>query len=139
MNKTKCINCAQYKNCRDSFKSWIFFVIGLIATFAVRLVSILMDYSEVYAKIAWYVGVLGFFVFFLYKFNIDQARSRLIAREGLVNKINEAGALREKDYALIQSILCSLNSAKDRINYFVIFSTSIITFALALYLDFFKR
>lgn len=138
MNKIKCANCGQYKNCRSSVRSWIFFAIGLIATFSIRLVAILMDYNEFYAKIAWYVGVMGFFFFFLYKFNIDHARSRLIAQEGLLQKINKKTVLKDEDYALIHSILCGLNSAKDRINYFVIFATSIITFVFALYLDFFR-
>ena len=138
MNKAKCVNCGQYNNCRDSVRSWLFFAIGLVATFSVRLVVILMDYNTLYAKIAWYVGVLGFFIFFLYKFNVDHARSRLITRESLLEKIKARSALQDKDYVMMHSILCSLNSAKDRINYFVIFATSIITFTFALYLDFFR-
>ncbi|MCG2711953.1 MAG: hypothetical protein L6416_06485 [Candidatus Omnitrophica bacterium] len=43
MKDKKCLNCLQRKNCGDSFVSWIFFVIGLVATVAIRIVTVLMD------------------------------------------------------------------------------------------------
>lgn len=70
MKNTKCLNCVEYKRCRDSYVSWIFFAIGLVATIAMRVVTVLIHMSPLYGKIAWYIGVGGFFVFFIYKFRI---------------------------------------------------------------------
>jgi hypothetical protein len=118
--------------------SWVYFAIGLVAAFSVRLVAVFMDYNILYAKIAWYVGVIGFFIFFLNKFSIDTARSRLIS-SSLVARLHRKESLSDDDYTTLDTILCALRSNKDRINYFVIFSTSILTVAFAVYADFFRK
>ena len=61
----RCLNCAEHKNCKDSFVSWVFFIIGIIATVAIRVVTVLIYLDPIYAKIAWYIGVMGFFLFFV--------------------------------------------------------------------------
>jgi hypothetical protein len=135
MNHKKCIECSEYKNCKDSFASWIFFIIGLIATVAIRVVTVLIGLNPVYAKIAWYIGVGGFFVFFVYKFKVNQNRSKLISQQDLVAKINQKKQLTNEDYSLISSILCGLSSKKERINYLFIFALSAIALILAVYID----
>ena len=134
----ECINCSEYKNCKDSFASWFYFIIGLIATVALRVVTVLMDMNPIYAKIAWYIGVGGFFVFFIYKFKVNQTRSKLISQKDLVDKIVHQKQLTEEDYNLISAILCSLSSKKERINYFFIFCLSAVALLLSIYMDFFK-
>ena len=134
----KCIGCSERKNCRDSFTSWTFFIIGLVATVAIRVVTVLIHVDPIYAKLAWYIGVGGFFIFFIYKFRINQARARLINRQDLVNKIDDKKQLTEDDYNLIGVILCALSSRKERINYFFIFFLSALALVLAIYMDFLK-
>ncbi|MFA4991020.1 MAG: hypothetical protein WC569_00365 [Candidatus Omnitrophota bacterium] len=118
--------------------SWIFFIIGLMATVSVRLVSFFMDFNVMYSKIAWYVGVVGFFIFFLYKFRVEAARARLIGRRDLAARIRDKKELDEEDYGLIGAILCGLSSNKDRINYIFIFGSSVLALLFAVYFDFFK-
>jgi len=135
MKDNKCINCQEYNNCRDSFVSWFFFIVGLIATVAIRVVTVLIGLNPVYGKIAWYIGVAGFFVFFVYKFKVNQTRSKLIGQQDLVKKISQKKQLTDEDYSLISSILCSLSSKKERINYLFIFVLSAIALILAVYID----
>ena len=137
MNK-KCRNCGEYNNCRDSSTSWIFFIIGMIATIALRVVTVLMHLNPVYGQLAWYVGVAGFFVFFVYKFRVERARHKLIIKKGLMDKISQGDRITEDDRRLIGSLLCSLSSNKDRINYFLIFVSSAAALIVALYFDFLK-
>ena len=134
----KCENCIEYKRCKDSFASWIFFAIGLIATIAIRAVTILVNIRPIYGKIAWYIGVGGFVLFFIYKFRINQTRTRLIEKHNLVHKISQKNQLTDQDYELVSGILCSLRSKKETINYIFIFGLSALALALALYLDFIK-
>ena len=136
--KNRCITCSEYKNCNDSFASWIFFIVGLIATVAIRVVTVLIHLNPIYAKVAWYIGVGGFFVFFVYKFRISQERSKNISQRNLVDKINQQKELSKDDYDLIGAILCALSSKKERINYIFIFGLSAIALLLAIYMDFFK-
>ena len=138
MEDKKCINCIEYKRCRDSYTSWIFFIIGLIATVAIRVVTVLMHVNPVYGKIAWYIGVSGFFLFFVYKFKVNHTRSRFIEQKNLVRKFHNQEQLTEEDYNVIGSILCALSSKKERLNYIFIFGLSAIALILALYFDFLK-
>ncbi|MDD5027815.1 MAG: hypothetical protein PHV58_04970 [Candidatus Omnitrophica bacterium] len=137
MNK-RCLDCSENKNCRDSFNSWIFFIVGMIATIALRVVTVLIHVKPIYGQIAWYVGVAGFFIFFVYKFRIERARYKLIVKRGLMDKISQGDKIAEDDRRLIGSILCSLSSNKDRINYFLIFVSSAVALIVALYFDFLK-
>ena len=132
------IKCEEYLECRDSYLSWIFFIIGLIATFAIRVVTVLMHLGPAYGRIAWYVGVVGFFLFFIYKFKVGHARAKRIEESGLSDKIKQNKPLSCNDYALINSILCGVGSRKERINYFFIFLLSAIAVVLAVYMDFLK-
>lgn len=138
MKNKECITCIEYKRCRDSYVSWIFFIIGLIATVAIRVVIVLMKMNPIYGKVAWYVGVGGFFVFFVYKFKVNQTRSNLINQRNLVDKINQRKHLTEEDHNLLGAILCGLSSKKERINYFFIFGLSAVALLLAIYMDFLK-
>jgi len=137
MDKT-CINCLEYKRCRESRASWIFFIIGMVATISVRLVTVLAHLDPLYGQIAWYVGVLGFLFFFVYKFKIEQARHRAIIQHGLMAKISKEGLIARSDREVLGSILCALSSNKDKINYFIIFVSSGLALLAAFYFDFVK-
>jgi hypothetical protein len=134
----RCLNCGQRISCRDSFTSWIFFFIGIVATIAVRIVTLLDSRDPIYGKIAWYIGVSGFFIFFIYKYRVESSRARIIRQANISHKIHNHEKLTPDDYRMVGSILCSLSSKKDLINYVLIFSTSILALALALYIDLFR-
>jgi hypothetical protein len=135
MNK---MQCGELKECKDSFASWIFFVIGLIATIAIRVVTVLMQMEPVYGKIAWYVGIIGFLLFFVYKFKVGHARAVHIEKSGLYEKIKKNEPLDCNDYEIINFILCGVGSKKERINYFFIFFLSAVALLAAIYVDFVK-
>ena len=40
-------------------------IIGIIATIAIRIVTVLMHWNPFYGKLAWYIGVGGFIIFLL--------------------------------------------------------------------------
>lgn len=138
ISREKCRSCPLENQCRDSFRSWTYFIIGLIATVAIRIVTIFHNVDPIYSKIAWYVGIGGFFVFFLYKYRTGRSIWRRIESRGLVLTIERRESLGEEDYREISAILCALSSKKERINYFFIFLTSIFAMAVAVYLDFLR-
>jgi len=138
MNNEKCLSCREAGRCKDSRSSWLFFIIGLVATIAIRLVTVLIHVDPVYGKISWYVGIGGFLIFFIYKFRIAQSRSKVIIQRSLVSKIEQRAQLEEADYSLVRDILCSLSSNKEKLNYFFIFVLSAVALVLALYFDFLR-
>ncbi|MFH1442191.1 MAG: hypothetical protein ABIH18_09160 [Candidatus Omnitrophota bacterium] len=138
MKSKICLNCSQRKNCGDSFVSWIFFIIGLIATVAIRVVTVLLNVNPLYGKIAWYIGVSGFLLFFIYKFNANRMLAKLIDKENLIEKAKNQKPFSLEEYNLIAGILCNLKSEKERINYFFIFAVSAVALLLAIYFDLLK-
>jgi len=139
MRNNKCVNCAEYKRCKENAASLVFFIIGLIAIIAVRAVTILEHVKPIYGKTAWYVGILGFFVYFAYKYKIERNRSRVIKTNKLVDKVLQGDRIEKEYREMIGSVLCALSSSKDRINYFIIFFSSAVVLIIAFYLDFLKR
>jgi hypothetical protein len=109
-----------------------------VATFAIRIVTVLMHLGEAYGKMAWYAGVIGFLLFFMYKFKVGHVRAKRIRESGLDKKIAKNEKLTCEDYMLINSILCGIGSKKERINFFVIFFVSAIALFLAVYMDFLR-
>ena len=77
-------------------------------------------------------------MFFVYKFKVNQERSKLISQKNLVNKIAQQKQLTKEDYGLMGALLCGLSSNKERINYFFVFGLSAIALLLAIYMDFLK-
>ena len=97
-----------------------------------------MNINPVYGKFSWYIGVGGFLIFFVYKFNINKKLSKIIDKENLIEKTKTQKMLSAKDYKLISQILCNLKSQKERINYFFIFAISAVALIFAVYFDFIK-
>ncbi|OQB12848.1 MAG: hypothetical protein BWY16_00345 [Candidatus Omnitrophica bacterium ADurb.Bin205] len=139
MDYKKCINCQEYKRCRENRISVFFFIIGLIATIAIRVVTVLIHLNPLYGQIAWYIGVAGFLIFFIYKYNIDSTRYKIIRKNSLISKILRDEVLKKDDRQVLSAILCALSSSKDRINYFVIFASSALALVAGVYFDFVKR
>jgi hypothetical protein len=125
--------------CRDSALSWIFLLIGVIATISIRVVNLVLHFGVFWPKFFWYLGVAGFFLYFLYKFREDKILRRSLAKHQIHRKLSDAGSLdlAEKDFLRI--MLCRMQSNKDAINYFFIFASSAIVLLLAVYQDFIKR
>jgi len=138
VSRQECVGCPERGRCRESRASWMFFVIGMIATVAVRVVTVLAHFNAAYGQIAWYIGVFGFFIFFAYKFKVDRARHRLIVERKLMDKVARGETMSPEDRELIGALLCALSSNKDRINYFLIFVSSALAILAAVYFDFIR-
>ena len=139
LKRKSCKSCLVYKECRDTAASWIFLFIGLLATVAIRAVNLIMDFSPLWAKVCWYIGVGGFLIYFLYKFRQDRKIQDELKRRMLGEKLSGNPELTAEDREFLQSILCKLKSTKDSINYFFIFLTSALALIAGIYLDFIKK
>lgn len=136
--KQNCRDCVSHKLCRDNAVSWFFLFVGLIATIAIRIVNLMMDFSSLWAKIFWYIGVGGFLIYFLYKFYQDRLLQKKIEKIRLLERLVRKDSLFEQDYDFLMSVICKLKSRKDTINYFFIFFTSALALILGVYQDFLK-
>ncbi len=138
-SKNQCLNCEAASRCRDTAISWVFLFIGVIATIAIRVVNLALSFGLFWSKFFWYLGVAGFFLYFIYKFRQDKLLRQELERSQIYNKISRAQELDAQEREFLRLMLCRLRSNKDAINYFFIFSSSAIVMVLAVYQDFIKR
>jgi len=121
--------------CKESPVTTLFFIIGLVATISIRLIGITGLFSTFITKLLWYVGIIGFFLFFIYKFKADNEKRKLLSKTNIIEKVVNDNNIAYEDKEILVSVLCSLTSKKDIINYFVIFFTSGISLIIALLFD----
>ena len=113
-----------------------FFALGIISAFAFRAIIILQRFEPAWVRPVWYVGVLGFTAFFMYRFYISEKRKKTIARFQLIEKLKANVCLTEEDRDIIVYLLSSLKKSPENINYFIIFLLSILAIVLDLFLTF---
>ena len=101
------------------------FAIGLISALLFRLLIFFNDKYPSYGRIVWYSAVIGYIIFFGYRYYISQKRRKAIIAHDLAKKISdsniEPGSRNELLY-----LIDSLMKSKERINYVFIFSVSLI-------------
>ena len=136
MKNTKCSDCKGSKMCAEDNTSWLIIIIGLISTVAIRVVTILIDIDPILGKVAWYVGIVGFVIFFVYKYRVFKKRARIIENRHLVEKLDKKLFLELEDYEAMAIILCNIKSNRERINFLFIFISSFISLLVAIYFDF---
>jgi hypothetical protein len=102
-----------------------FFVVGLVSALMFRLLIFFNYYYTSLARPAWYCGVIGYLIFFGFRYYISHKRRQVILRYSLVEKVNASNiAAHDKDEIiyLFQSIVKS----KEMFNYIFIFAVSLI-------------
>jgi hypothetical protein len=137
--KKQCANCQAAKMCRDSALSWVFLLIGVIATISIRVVNLVLPFGAFWPKFFWYIGVAGFFLYFLYKFREDKILRAKLEKHQIHRKLSNNQSLETEEKEFLRTMLCRMRSNKDAINYFFIFSSSAIVLLLAVYQDFIKK
>jgi len=108
------------------FIIYLFLVIGLLSAVAFRLLTIINTFSPALLRPVWYFGVIGYILFFAYRYHITEKRKAAIRANRLLEKIQGQGDITGEDRALIAYVLSSLIKSKENLNYLFIFILSII-------------
>jgi len=108
------------------FIIYLFLVIGLLSAVAFRLLTIINTFSPSLLRPVWYFGVIGYILFFAYRYHITEKRKAAIRANRLLEKIQGQGEITGEDRALIAYVLSSLIKSKENLNYLFIFILSII-------------
>ena len=113
----------------------LIFIIGVIATIAYRIVIVLNHYSQLWVEISWYIGTIGFILYFGHRFNIENRRDKIIEKLNLIKKIETNQPFNPEDTTALLYILKSLDTSLAKWNYIAIFFFSFLAIAYALYID----
>jgi hypothetical protein len=111
-----------------------FFVLGLLSSVAFRAIILLQKFSPGWVRPVWYFGVIGYMVFFMYRFRISTRRKRTIGRTNIMEKLQAGSALSAEDREAALYLLNSIRKSPEDWNYLAIFVLSIAAIALDLLL-----
>ena len=111
-----------------------FFLLGLLSSVAFRAIILLQKYSPDWVRPVWYFGVLGYMLFFVYRYAISQRRKRAIEHTGIIGKIRDGEPLSTDDRDAALYLLNSVRKSQEDWNYLAIFVLSILAIALDLLL-----
>jgi len=120
------------------FVRLFFFWAGIIATIAYRIIIVLNWYSPLWVKVSWYIGTVGFILYFWHRFNVAKKRAKLIKDYGLIEAVDKIDCIDpQKKLALRYLVKTSLTS-KSRWNSAIIFILSLLALFAGIFIDILK-
>lgn len=114
------------------------FFIGLVSAVAFRSIIIFQRLEPAWVRPVWYIGVLGYVGFFLYRYTITRKRKGAIRDYRLIEKIKANACLSEEDREVVIYLLSSIKKSLEDINYLVIFILSILAILADLFFSLYQ-
>src|SRR5204862_5696052 len=111
-----------------------FFLIGLLSSVAFRAILFLQKFSPAWVRPVWYFGVIGYMLFFIYRYGISLRRKRTITQANILEKLKAGAALSADDREAALYLLGSIQKSREDWNYLAIFILSIVAISLDLLL-----
>ncbi len=108
----------------------LFFIIGIISSISFRVIILFQNIEPSWVRPTWYAGVIGYFLFFMYRYYISEKRRKAIKEYGLIEKISEGKTLTPEEIEVSAYIMKSIVKSRENINYFFIFILSFIVIAI---------
>lgn len=115
-----------------------FFWSGVIATICYRAIIFFSDANPALLKGAWYIGTVGFIVYFAHRYQIAQRRSALLRRYNLAQKVPQLQELTPEERQAMTYVFQTLGSSREKWNYILIFVSSGVALLAGVYLDFLR-
>ena len=112
-----------------------FFTLGLISAIAFRGIIVFQRIEPSWIRPVWYIGTIGYFLFFLYRYMITKKRKKAIEEFQLVEKFTHNASLTDKDREIVLYLLSSVKSSSEDLNYAIIFILSILAIVADLILS----
>ena len=112
-----------------------FFWAGVIATLSYRIIIVLNYYSPLWVKVAWYIGTIGFILYFGHRYNIQKKRSQLVEDYNLVDVVDKTPCVDEKQREALKYIVKTSLTSKSRWNSGFIFILSVVALVIGIVID----
>ncbi len=92
----------------------LYFWIGIISAILLRTILITGHYNSLISYLMWYMGVIGYLIFFAHRYDIAKRRYGTIKNSGLLEKIEMRQSLTDEDFDGLDYVMWSLSVSKDR-------------------------
>jgi len=112
---------------------YCFFALGIISAIAFRAIIVFQRLEPSWVRPVWYVGVLGYMVFSLYRYYMSEKRKKAVEDFQLIEKVKANACLTDEDREVVIYLLSSIRKSPENINYFIIFLLSIAAIVVDIY------
>lgn len=112
-----------------------FFILGLVSAIAFRAIIVLQHLEPAWVRPVWYIGAIGYFFFFLYRYKITKKRKKAVEDFQLIEKFKANACLQDDDREVVIYLLSSIKFSLEDINYAIIFLLSVIAIAADIFLS----
>lgn len=102
----------------------LFFVIGLVSALSFRLLIGVKELQPELFRPVWYVGIIGYILFFSFRYSITRKRRKAIRDFDLIAKVKRGSEFSVADRQVMTYLLSSLEKSRENLNYLFIFVTS---------------
>lgn len=96
-----------------------------------RALMAIKDMQPQLFRPVWYMGIIGYILFFGFRYSITEKRKKAISEFHLIDKLEKGEEFSANDRQVVTYILSSLQKSRENLNYLFIFATS----AIAIFLD----
>ncbi len=117
-------------------KRMFFFVSGIIATLAYRGIVVLNQYGKSFVNVAWYIGTVGFILYFGHRAHVQKKRAELVKENGLVKVISELKKVNTEQRKALNYLVKSVVTSRASWNSLFIFWLSILALIVGILIDF---
>lgn len=120
--------------------SWVinlFFIIGLASALLFRVLIFFNSYDPSLSRIIWYCGVVGYLLFFGFRYYISHKRRQSVIHNNLTEKVRSSD-LTPDDKDEIIYLFQSIVKSKEMFNYIFIFAVSLLAILADIILMFLK-
>jgi hypothetical protein len=112
-----------------------FFLAGIIATLAYRIIIVLNFYDPYWVKVSWYIGTVGFILYFGHRFEIQRRTSKLSQNYNLIREIEKNNGIKGKKKEALLYVVKTISTSKAKWNSLFIFLLSILALIVGIILD----
>jgi len=112
-----------------------FFWAGIIATVSYRIIIILNSYDPLWVKIAWYIGTIGFILYFGHRFDVARKRANMVRDYKLIETVDKAKGIDSQDRMALRYLVKTSLTSKSRWNAAVIFILSVVALFIGIFMD----
>ncbi len=107
-----------------------FFLLGLLSSLAFRAIILFQKFNPNWVRPVWYFGVIGYMLFFMYRYRISSRRKRTIRQTNIIEKLGAGQTLSARDREAALYLLNSIHKSPEDWNYMAIFVLSVAAIAL---------
>lgn len=114
---------------------WFFFWTGIIATIAYRAIIFLNFYDPLWVQVAWYIGTIGFIIYFWHRYDIQKKRSEFVKDYGLMDLVKKNVYGSKKQQEALSYIVRTNLTSKAKWNSLFIFWLSTLVLVASIIID----